>query len=126
MKTRYDAVQHESEQRLALAAAKEAVKQAEDLINGKDPANMSNEDMAAVIAAYTAAETAVNQLDDSNAGKAELKTRLAALKKTVEQIEAKYAQKVIEDIFSLVCILLANPLLRLLQVPEEILPIAVK
>ena len=27
--------------------------------------------------------------------------------------------------FSLVCILLANPLLRLLQVPEEILPIAV-
>ena len=99
MKTRYDAVQHESEQRLALAAAKEAVKQAEDLINGKDPANMSNEDMAAVIAAYTAAETAVNQLDDSNAGKAELKTRLAALKKTVEQIEAKYAQKVIEDIW---------------------------
>ena len=100
MKTRYDAVQHESEQRLALAAAKEAVKQAEDLINGKDPANMSNEDMAAVIAAYTAAETAVNQLDDSNAGKAELKTRLAALKKTVEQIEAKYAQKVIEDIWN--------------------------
>lgn len=99
MKTRYDAVQHESEQRLALAAAKEAVKQAEDLINGKDPANMSNEDMAAVIAAYTAAETAVNQLDDSNAGKAALKTRLAALKKTVEQIEAKYAQKVIEDIW---------------------------
>ena len=100
MKTRYDAVQHESEQRLALAAAKEAVKQAEDLINGKDPANMSNEDMAAVIAAYTAAETAVNQLDDSNAGKAALKTRLAALKKTVEQIEAKYAQKVIEDIWN--------------------------
>lgn len=100
MKTRYDAVQHESEQRLALAAAKEAVKRAEDLINGKDPANMSNEDMAAVIAAYTAAETAVNQLDDSNAGKAELKTRLAALKKTVEQIEAKYAQKVIEDIWN--------------------------
>ena len=100
MKTRYDAVQHESEQRLALAAAKEAVKQAEDLINGKDPANMSNEDMAAVIAAYTAAETAVNQLDDSNAGKAELKTRLAALKKTVDQIEAKYAQKVIEDIWN--------------------------
>lgn len=100
MKTRYDAVQHESEQRLALAAAKEAVKQAEELINGKDPANMSNEDMAAVIAAYTAAETAVNQLDDSNAGKAELKTRLAALKKTVEQIEAKYAQKVIEDIWN--------------------------
>lgn len=100
MKTRYDAVQHESEQRLALAAAKEAVKQAEDLINGKDPANMSNEDMAAVIAAYTAAETTVNQLDDSNAGKAELKTRLAALKKTVEQIEAKYAQKVIEDIWN--------------------------
>lgn len=99
MKTRYDAVQHESEQRLALAAAKEAVKQAEDLINGKDPANMSNEDMAAVIAAYTAAETAVNQLDDSNAGKAELKTRLAALKETVKQIEAKYAQKVIEDIW---------------------------
>lgn len=100
MKTRYDAVQHESEQRLALAAAKEAVKQAEDLINGKDPANMSNEDMAAVIAAYTAAETAVNQLDDSNAGKAALKTRLAALKKTVEEIEAKYAQKVIEDIWN--------------------------
>ena len=100
MKTRYDAVQHESEQRLALAAAKEAVKQAEELINGKDPANMSNEDMAAVIAAYTAAETAVNQLDDSNAGKAELKTRLAALKKTVEEIEAKYAQKVIEDIWN--------------------------
>ncbi len=100
MKTRYDAVQHESEQRLALAAAKEVVKQAEDLINGKDPANMSNEDMAAVIAAYTAAETAVNQLDDSNAGKAELKTRLAALKKTVEEIEAKYAQKVIEDIWN--------------------------
>lgn len=100
MKTRYDAVQHESEQRLALAAAKEAVKRAEDLINGKDPANMSNEDMADVIAAYTAAETAVNQLDDSNAGKAELKTRLAALKKTVEQIEAKYAQKVIEDIWN--------------------------
>ena len=43
---------------------------------------MSNEDMATVIAAYTAAETAVNQLDDSNAGKAALKTRLAALKKT--------------------------------------------
>lgn len=100
MKARYDAVQHESEQRLALAAAKEAVKQAEDLINGKDPANMSNEDMAAVIAAYTAAETAVNQLDDSNAGKAALKTRLAALKKTVEEIEAKYAQKVIEDIWN--------------------------
>lgn len=100
MKTRYDAVQHESEQRLALAAAKEAVKRAEDLINGKDPANMSNEDMADVIVAYTAAETAVNQLDDSNAGKAELKTRLAALKKTVEQIEAKYAQKVIEDIWN--------------------------
>ena len=80
--------------------AKAAVKQAEDLINGKDPANMSNEDMAAVIAAYTAAETAVNQLDDSNAGKAELKTRLAALKKTVEEIEAKYAQKVIEDIWN--------------------------
>ena len=80
--------------------AKAAVKQAEDLINGKDPANMSNEDMAAVIAAYTAAETAVNQLDDSNAGKAALKTRLAALKKTVEQIEAKYAQKVIEDIWN--------------------------
>ena len=100
LKSKYEKAKHESEQRLALAAAKEAVKQAEDLINGKDPANMSNEDMAAVIAAYTAAETAVNQLDDSNAGKAELKTRLAALKKTVEQIEAKYAQKVIEDIWN--------------------------
>ena len=100
LESKYEKAKHESEQRLALAAAKEAVKQAEDLINGKDPANMSNEDMAAVIAAYTAAETAVNQLDDSNAGKAELKTRLAALKKTVEQIEAKYAQKVIEDIWN--------------------------
>lgn len=99
LESKYKKAKHESEQRLALAAAKEAVKQAEDLINGKDPANMSNEDMAAVIAAYTAAETAVNQLDDSNAGKAALKTRLAALKKTVEQIEAKYAQKVIEDIW---------------------------
>lgn len=100
LESKYKKAKHESEQRLALAAAKEAVKQAEDLINGKDPANMSNEDMAAVIAAYTAAETAVNQLDDSNAGKAALKTRLAALKKTVEQIEAKYAQKVIEDIWN--------------------------
>lgn len=100
LESKYEKAKHESEQRLALAAAKEAVKKAEDLINGKDPANMSNEDMAAVIAAYTAAETAVNQLDDSNAGKAELKTRLAALKKTVEQIEAKYAQKVIEDIWN--------------------------
>ena len=100
LESKYEKAKHESEQRLALAAAKEAVKQAEDLINGKDPANMSNEDMAAVIAAYTAAETAVNQLDDSNAGKAELKTRLAALKKTVEEIEAKYAQKVIEDIWN--------------------------
>ena len=100
LESKYEKAKHESEQRLALAAAKEAVKQAEDLINGKDPANMSNEDIAAVIAAYTAAETAVNQLDDSNAGKAELKTRLAALKKTVEQIEAKYAQKVIEDIWN--------------------------
>ena len=100
LESKYEKAKHESEQRLALAAAKEAVKQAEDLINGKDPANMSNEDMAAVIAAYTAAETAVNRLDDSNAGKAELKTRLAALKKTVEQIEAKYAQKVIEDIWN--------------------------
>lgn len=100
LESKYEKAKHESEQRLALAAAKEAVKQAEDLINGKDPANMSNEDMAAVIAAYTAAETAVNQLDDSNAGKAALKTRLAALKKTVEEIEAKYAQKVIEDIWN--------------------------
>lgn len=100
LESKYEKAKHESEQRLALAAAKEAVKKAEDLINGKDPANMSNEDMAAVIAAYTAAETAVNQLDDSNAGKAELKTRLAALKKTVEEIEAKYAQKVIEDIWN--------------------------
>lgn len=93
---KYNKAQSEAKYR----TAKAAVKQAEDLINGKDPANMSNEDMAAVIAAYTAAETAVNQLDDSNAGKAELKTRLAALKKTVEQIEAKYAQKVIEDIWN--------------------------
>ena len=100
LESKYEKAKHESEQRLALAAAKEAVKKAEDLINGKDPANMSNEDMAAVIAAYTAAETAVNRLDDSNAGKAELKTRLAALKKTVEEIEAKYAQKVIEDIWN--------------------------
>ena len=100
LESKYEKAKHESEQRLALAAAKEAVKKAEDLINGKDPANMSNEDMAAVIAAYTAAETAVNQLDDSNAGKAALKTRLAALKKTVEEIEAKYAQKVIEDIWN--------------------------
>lgn len=92
---KYNKAQSEAKYR----TAKAAVKQAEDLINGKDPANMSNEDMAAVIAAYTAAETAVNQLDDSNAGKAALKTRLAALKKTVEQIEAKYAQKVIEDIW---------------------------
>lgn len=93
---KYNKAQNEAKYR----TAKAAVKQAEGLINGKDPANMSNEDMAAVIAAYTAAETAVNQLDDSNAGKAELKTRLAALKKTVEQIEAKYAQKVIEDIWN--------------------------
>lgn len=93
---KYNKAQSEAKYR----TAKAAVKQAEDLINGKDPANMSNEDMAAVIAAYTAAETAVNQLDDSNAGKAALKTRLAALKKTVEQIEAKYAQKVIEDIWN--------------------------
>lgn len=93
---KYNKAQSEAKYR----TAKAAVKQAEGLINGKDPANMSNEDMAAVIAAYTAAETAVNQLDDSNAGKAELKTRLAALKKTVEQIEAKYAQKVIEDIWN--------------------------
>lgn len=93
---KYNKAQSEAKYR----TAKAAVKQAEDLINGKDPANMSNEDMAAVIAAYTAAETAVNRLDDSNAGKAELKTRLAALKKTVEQIEAKYAQKVIEDIWN--------------------------
>lgn len=93
---KYNKAQSEAKYR----TAKAAVKQAEELINGKDPANMSNEDMAAVIAAYTAAETAVNQLDDSNAGKAELKTRLAALKKTVEQIEAKYAQKVIEDIWN--------------------------
>ena len=93
---KYNKAQSEAKYR----TAKAAVKQAEDLINGKDPANMSNEDMAAVIAAYTAAETAVNQLDDSNAGKAELKTRLAALKKTVEEIEAKYAQKVIEDIWN--------------------------
>ena len=92
---KYNKAQSEAKYR----TAKAAVKQAEDLINGKDPANMSNEDMAAVIAAYTAAETAVNQLDDSNAGKAALKTRLAALKKTVEQIESKYAQKVIEDIW---------------------------
>ena len=92
---KYNKAQSEAKYR----TAKAAVKQAEDLINGKDPANMSNEDMATVIAAYTAAETAVNQLDDSNAGKAALKTRLAALKKTVEQIEAKYAQKVIEDIW---------------------------
>lgn len=93
---KYNKAQSEAKYR----TAKAAVKQAEDLINGKDPANMSNEDMADVIAAYTAAETAVNQLDDSNAGKAALKTRLAALKKTVEQIEAKYAQKVIEDIWN--------------------------
>lgn len=79
--------------------AKAAVDKAEALINGKDPADMSNEDMAAVIAAYAAAEAAVNQLDDSNAGKADLEARLAVLKKTVEEIEAQYAQKVIEGIW---------------------------
>ena len=65
----------------------------------KKLSEMTDDEMKKVIGAYVAADTAVGKLDDGRAKKTELQAKLAELKKTVEEIESKYAQKVIESIY---------------------------
>ena len=99
MSDRYKTFEHESLQRGYEAAASEAIKTAHETIDNKSPSEMTDDEMKKVIGAYVAADTAVGELDDSRAKKTELQAELAELKKTVEEIESKYAQKVIESIW---------------------------
>lgn len=99
MSDRYKTFEHESLQRGYEAAASEAIKTAHEIIDNKSPSEMTDDEMKKVIGAYVAADTAVGKLDDGRAKKTELQAELAELKKTVEEIESKYAQKVIESIW---------------------------
>lgn len=99
MTDRYNKFEHESLQRGYEAAASEAIKTAHEIIDNKSPSEMTDDEMKKVIGAYVAADTAVGKLDDGRAKKTELQAKLAELKKTVEEIESKYAQKVIESIW---------------------------
>lgn len=99
MTDRYNKFEHESLQRGYEAAASEAIKTAHETIDNKSPSEMTDDEMKKVIGAYVAADTAVGKLDDGRAKKTELQAELAELKKTVEEIESKYAQKVIEGIW---------------------------
>lgn len=99
MSDRYEKFEHESLQRGYEAAASEAIKTAHETIDNKSPSEMTDDEMKKVIGAYVAADTAVGKLDDGRAKKTELQAELAELKKTVEEIESKYAQKVIESIW---------------------------
>lgn len=99
MTDRYNKFEHESLQRGYEAAASEAIKTAHETIDNKSPSEMTDDEMKKVIGAYVAADTAVGKLDDGRAKKTELQAELAKLKKTVEEIESKYAQKVIESIW---------------------------
>lgn len=99
MSDRYEKFEHESLQRGYEAAASEAIKTAHETIDNKSPSEMTNDEMKEVIGAYVAASAAVGQLDDGRAKKTELQAELAELKKTVEEIESKYAQKVIEGVW---------------------------
>ena len=99
MTDRYNKFEHESLQRGYEAAASEAIKTAHETIDNKSPSEMTDDEVKKVIGAYVAADTAVGKLDDGRAKKTELQAELAELKKTVEEIESKYAQKVIEDIW---------------------------
>ena len=99
MTDRYKKFEHESLQRGCEKTASEAIKKAHETIDNKDPSEMTNDEMKEVIGAYVAASAAVGQLDDGRAKKTELQAELAELKKTVEEIESKYAQKVIESIW---------------------------
>lgn len=99
MTDRYNKFEHESLQRGYEAAASEAIKTAHETIDNKSPSEMTDDEMKKVIGAYVAADTAVGKLDDGRAKKTELQAKLAELKKTVEEIESKYAQKVIESIW---------------------------
>lgn len=99
MTDRYNKFEHESLQRGYEAAASEAIKTAHETIDNKSPSEMTDDEMKKVIGAYVAADTAVGKLDDGRAKKTELQAELAELKKTVEEIESKYAQKVIESIW---------------------------
>lgn len=99
MTDRYNKFEHESLQRGYETAAREAIKTAHETIDNKSPSEMTDDEMKKVIGAYVAADTAVGKLDDGRAKKTELQAKLAELKKTVEEIESKYAQKVIESIW---------------------------
>lgn len=99
MTDRYNKFEHELLQRGYEAAASEAIKTAHETIDNKSPSEMTDDEMKKVIGAYVAADTAVGELDDGRAKKTELQAELAELKKTVEEIESKYAQKVIESIW---------------------------
>lgn len=99
MSGRYEKFEHESLQRGYETAAREAIKTAHETIDNKSPSEMTDDEMKKVIGAYVAADTAVGKLDDGRAKKTELQAELAELKKTVEEIESKYAQKVIESIW---------------------------
>ena len=99
MSDRYEKFEHESLQRGYETAASEAIKTAHETIDNKSPSEMTDDEMKKVIGAYVAADTAVGKLDDGRAKKTELQAELAKLKKTVEEIESKYAQKVIESIW---------------------------
>lgn len=99
MSDRYEKFEHESLQRGYETAASEAIKTAHETIDNKSPSEMTDDEMKKVIGAYVTADTAVGKLDDGRAKKTELQAKLAELKKTVEEIESKYAQKVIESIW---------------------------
>lgn len=99
MTDRYNKFEHELLQRGYETAASEAIKTAHETIDNKSPSEMTDDEMKKVIGAYVAADTAVGKLDDGRAKKTELQAELAELKKTVEEIESKYAQKVIESIW---------------------------
>lgn len=99
MTDRYKKFEHESLQRGCEKTASEAIKKAHETIDNKSPSEMTDDEMKKVIGAYVAADTAVGELDDGRAKKTELQAELAELKKTVEEIESKYAQKVIESIW---------------------------
>lgn len=99
MTDRYKKFEHESLQRGCEKTASEAIETAHETIDNKSPSEMTDDEMKKVIGAYVAADTAVGELDDGRAKKTELQAELAELKKTVEEIESKYAQKVIESIW---------------------------
>lgn len=99
MTDRYNKFEHELLQRGCEKTASEAIKTAHETIDNKSPSEMTDDEMKKVIGAYVAADTAVGELDDGRAKKTELQAELAELKKTVEEIESKYAQKVIESIW---------------------------